>query len=241
MTMKEIKTTIETMKAEIIEKQYRCKQSEREILNASYTKKADLEMQLATYQEVVNRNRARLEREKAEAEKAEAPKKVASLKKPATKKAEAEKKAPAPKKTVKKAEPKKVELFPASYETDKSVLTKAEFDADKLTSGDLLIGRYYDIKTLTDLTPYSLKETDINDRMWACKKAKTTPFYNNIDLYKVVAENAELYIIQSIITESFTSIRKDAVEAVENIGLYTITPKKAEPKKKAPTKKANKQ
>ena len=56
MTVAEMKKAVETMKAEVVKNKYTCKQSEKEILTATYTKKSDLEKQLSTFTEVIKRN-----------------------------------------------------------------------------------------------------------------------------------------------------------------------------------------
>ena len=75
------------------------------------------------------------------------------------------------------------------------------------------------------------------------KKDGENPFPENIDLYEYVTMNDELYIIQSLITTSFTSIRKDDLEnAVKSghVALYTMEEKKAPKKSTRKTSTAKK-
>lgn len=156
---------------------------------------------------------------------------VASLKKSSKK--------PADKKPASKPAKTKESLYPASYETENNSMTKEAWNVDKLEANEVLVGRYFDLKKMDKKHLYSYKETAIQSTLEAMKKEGSSPFPNNIDLYKVVTSNEELYILQSVITGSFTSLRKDVLQkAVEGdeIALYTMTAKEAPAKKPAPKK-----
>ncbi len=247
MTVKELKNAIADAKQTMKENKHTCTKAEKEIIIAQYTKKADLENQLEMMQKVIERNEKRAAEKKA-AEKAASLKKSSNTSKTAEKKPTAEKTADkkTPSKTSKKKtvdEPKKTEeknWYPDNYETEFNVFTKVpEYSAGAIENKDVLIGRYFDIKAMTKKYVYSAKEKAIQHTMEEEKKAGNNPFPNNIDLYEYVTMNDELYIIQSIITTSFTSIRKDDLENAVKAGyvaLYTVKEKKA-PKK--PTRKTS--
>lgn len=243
MTNKErfatVQKNIETIKAE----KYTAKKDEIEILKAvsEKSKKDELEKALAVADEVIKRNLERIakktaeEKAKADAEakaKEEAKKteKVASLKKATSKKKEAP-----------KAEPKK-EIYPDSYETSTLKLDSVTaWKNEDLTNQTLLIGRQFLISSMSKNYVYSIKEHELNEALLKAKD--NSPFIKDIDLYKVIAENDFLYIIQSLYTDSFSSIRKDVLKKevdAKRMALYKHSPmeKKAEPKKKAPRKKA---
>lgn len=134
---------------------------------------------------------------------------------------------------------KKEILYPSSYETENNSMTKEAWNVDKLEANEVLVGRYFDIKKMDKKHLYSIKETAVQATLEKMKKEGSSPFPNNIDLYKVVNSNEELYILQSVITGTFTSLRKDVLKkSVEEdeIALYTMTAKKAPAKKKATTK-----
>ena len=155
---------------------------------------------------------------------------VASLKKSSKK--------PADKKTASK--PAKESLYPSSYETENNSMKKEAWNVEKLEANEVLVGRYFDLKKMNKKHVYSVKETAVQATLEKMKKEGSSPFPSNIDLYKVVNSNEELYILQSVITGTFTSLRKDVLKkSVEEdeIALYTMTAKKA-PAKKAPAKKA---
>ena len=160
---------------------------------------------------------------------------VASLKKSSKK--------PADKKTASKPA-KKESLYPSSYETENNSMVKEAWNVDKLEANEVLVGRYFDIKKMDKKHLYSIKETAVQATLEKMKKEGSSPFPHNIDLYKVVNSNEELYILQSVITGTFTSLRKDVLKkSVEEdeIALYTMTakaPAKKAPAKKAPAKKA---
>lgn len=143
-------------------------------------------------------------------------------------------------KTTSKPAKTKESLYPTSYETENNTMTKEAWNVDKLEANEVLVGRYFDIKKMNRYNLYSYKETAVQATLEKMKKEGSSPFPNNIDLYKVVNSNEELYILQSVITGSFTSLRKDVLKkSVEEdeIALYTMTAKKT-PAKKAPAKKA---
>lgn len=231
MTVNELKKAIETARQTAKTEKHLCKSEEKEIMKATYTKKADLEKQLETFKAVAKRHEER--KAKTEKEKADQTKAVASIKKPTEKKATEKK---APKKTV-KAEPEK-ELYPAKYDTNTMKLEKVNWSDDTLElleKQHLIIGRFFDVKKITKSNVYSVKEPEIND---ALKNSEKSPFIENIDLYTFVNKNQFLYIMQSLITESFNSMRKDVLQkAVEGgeIALYKYTMK---PQKKTTTRKA---
>ena len=252
MTVKELKNAIADAMQTMKENKHTCTKAEKEIITAQYTKKADLENQLETMRTVIERNETRAA-EKKVAEKA------ASLKKSTSNKTSEKKTADKPtaektadKKTLSKTsktrnkktvdEPEKTEeknWYPDSYETESNVFTIVpEYSAESIENKTVLIGRYFDIKAMTDGYVYSAKEKAIQKIMEDEKKAGNNPFPENIDLYEYTTMNDELYIIQSIITTSFTSIRKDDLEnAVKagHVALYTV--EKKAPKK--PTRKTS--
>ena len=255
MTVKELKNAIADATQTMRENKHTCTKAEKEIITAQYTKKADLENQLETMRTVIERNKKRAA-EKKVAEKA------ASLKKSTTSKTTTAEKKTADKPTAEKTADKKTsstsktsnkktvdkpektedkKWYPDNYETEFNVFTKVpEYNAEAIENKDVLIGRYFDIKAMTDRYVYSAKEKAIQHTMENEKKAGNNPFPNNIDLYEYVTMNDELYIIQSIITTSFTSIRKDDLEnAVKagHVALYTMEEKKAP--KKTTTKKTS--
>ena len=244
MTVKELKNAIADATQTMRENKHTCTKAEKEIITAQYTKKADLENQLETMRTVIERNEKRAA-EKKVAEKA------ASLKKSTTSNKTADKptvdKPKEEKKTISKTsktsnkktvdKPKKTEeknWYPDSYETESNMFTKVpEYNAESIENKAVLIGRYFDIKAMSKNYVYSAKEHAIQRAMEQYKKDGENPFPENIDLYEYVTMNDELYIIQSLITTSFTSIRKDDLEnAVKagHVALYTMEEKKA-PKK----------
>ena len=244
MTVKELKNAIADATQTMRENKHTCTKAEKEIITAQYTKKADLENQLETMRTVIERNEKRAA-EKKVAEKA------ASLKKSTTSNKTADKptvdKPKEEKKTISKTsktsnkktvdKPKKTEeknWYPDSYETESNMFTKVpEYNAESIENKAVLIGRYFDIKAMSKNYVYSAKEHAIQRAMEQYKKDGENPFPENIDLYEYVTMNDELYIIQSLITTSFTSIRKDDLEnAVKSghVALYTMEEKKA-PKK----------
>ena len=253
MTVKELKNAIADAMQTIKTNKYTATKTEREVILGTYTKKADLENQLKTMRTVIERNEKRAA-EKKVAEKA------ASLKKSTTSNKTADKptvdKPKEEKKTISKTsktsktsnkktvdKPKKTEeknWYPDSYETESNMFTKVpEYSAEAIENKTVLIGRYFDIKAMTKEYVYSAKEKAIQRAMEQYKKDGENPFPENIDLYEYVTMNDELYIIQSIITTSFTSIRKDDLEKAVKAGhvaLYTMEEKKA-PKK--PTRKTS--
>ena len=244
MTVKEIKNAIADAMQTIKTNKYTATKTEREVILGTYTKKADLENQLETMRTVIERNEKRAA-EKKVAEKA------ASLKKSTTSNKTADKptvdKPKEEKKTISKTsktsnkktvdKPKKTEeknWYPDNYETESNMFTKVpEYSAESIENKAVLIGRYFDIKAMSKNYVYSAKEHAIQRAMEQYKKDGENPFPENIDLYEYVTMNDELYIIQSLITTSFTSIRKDDLEnAVKSghVALYTMEEKKA-PKK----------
>lgn len=253
MTVKELKNAIADAMQTMKENKHTYTKAEKEIITAQYTKKADLENQLETMRTVIERNeKRRAAAEKATAEKTPAKKTsskpAASLKKSSPKvdkqttadkpKTAAKKSSTAKKTTTEKPESEK-KWYPDNYETENNVFTKVpEYSAESIENKTVLIGRYFDIKAMTDGYVYSAKEKAIQHTMENEKKAGNNPFPENIDLYEYVTMNDELYIIQSIITTSFTSIRKDDLEnAVKagHVALYTM--EKKAPKK--PTRKTS--
>ena len=246
MTVKELKNAIADAMQTIKTNKYTATKTEREVILGTYTKKADLENQLETMRTVIERN-----------EKRAAEKKAASLKKSSNTSKTAEKKTTAEKtadkktsstsKTSKKKtvdKPEKTEdkkWYPDKYETDLNIFSKVpEYSAEAIENKDVLIGRYFNIKAMTKNYVYSAKEHAIQRAMEQYKKDGENPFPENVDLYEYVTMNDELYIIQSIITTSFTSIRKDDLEnAVKagHVALYTMEEKKAP--KKTTTKKTS--
>lgn len=260
MTVKELKNAIADAMQTMKENKHTCTKAEKEIITAQYTKKADLENQLEVMQKVIERNEKRAA-EKATAEKTTAKKTsskpAASLKKSSSKvdkqttadkpKTAAKKSSTAKKTTTEKTEPER-KWYPNNYETENNVFTKlSQYDAKGIENGTVLIGRYFNINAMSKNYVYSAKEHAIQHTMENEKKAGNNPFPENIDLYQFVTMNNELYVIQSIITSSFTSLRKDelkkAVEA-DHVGLYTMeakpkktTGKKTSTAKKTPVKK----
>lgn len=240
MTVKELRAEISKAMETMVQNRYTCTSTEKEILKATYSKKADLEKQLSTFQTVIKRNEDRIEKQKASAKASATEKASASEKKTETKAVASLKKSSKTKKT------EKVSLYPVTYETTKSKLTKVAFDLAKLESGETVLGRYFDIKSMSKSLVYSFKEKDIQKALESLKKEGKSPFPCNIDLYKVVAKNDELFVLQSIITTSFTSIRKDDIEKAvkaDSMALYTMEEKPAEKKpaeKKTRTKKSTK-
>ena len=241
MTVKELKNAIADARQTMKENKHTCTKAEKEIITAQYTKKADLENQLETMRTVIERNEKRAAEKKA-AEKAASLKKSSNTSKTAEKKTTAEKTADkkTPSKTSKKKtvdKPKKTEeknWYPDNYETESNMFTKVpEYNAEAIENGEVLIGRYFDINAMSKNYVYSAKEHAIQHTMEEEKKAGNNPFPENIDLYEYTTMNDEVYIIQSLITTSFTSIRKDDLEnAVKagHVALYTVKEKKA-PKK----------
>ena len=243
MTVKELKNAIADAMQTMKENKHTCTKAEKEIITAQYTKKADLENQLEVMRIVIERNEKRAA-EKKVAEKAASLKKSTSNKtadKPTVDKPKEEKKTisktskTSNKKTVDK--PKKTEdkkWYPDSYETESNMFTKVpEYSAESIENKAVLIGRYFDIKAMSKNYVYSAKEHAIQRAMEQYKKDGENPFPENIDLYEYTTMNDEVYIIQSLITTSFTSIRKDDLEnAVKSghVALYTMEEKKA-PKK----------
>ena len=259
MTVKELKNAIADAMQTMKENKHTCTKAEKEIITAQYTKKADLENQLEVMQKVIERNEKRAAEkkvaEKATAEKTTAKKTAskpaASLKKSSSKvdkqttadkpKTAAKKSSTAKKTTTEKPEPEPdKKWYPDNYETDLNIFSKVpEYNAEAIENNTVLIGRYFNIKAMTKNYVYSAKEHAIQRAMEQYKKDGENPFPENIDLYEYVTKNDELYIIQSIITTSFTSIRKDDLEnAVKagHVALYTMKEKKA-PKK--PTRKTS--
>lgn len=248
MTVKELKNAIADATQTMRENKHTCTKAEKEIITAQYTKKADLENQLEMMQKVIERNEKRAAEKKA-AEKAASLKKSSNTSKTAEKKTTAEKTADkktsstsktSKKKTVDK--PEKTEdknWYPDNYETEFNMFTKVpEYSAEAIENKTVLIGRYFNINAMTKNYVYSAKEHAIQRAMEQYKKDGENPFPENIDLYEYVVQNDELYIIQSLITTSFTSIRKDDLEnAVKSgyVALYTMEEKKAP--KKTTTKK----
>ena len=248
MTVKEIKNAIADAMQTIKTNKYTATKTEREVILGTYTKKADLENQLETMRTVIERNEKRAA-EKKVAEKA------ASLKKSTTSNKTAGKptvdKPKEEKKTISKTSkkktvdnPKKTEeknWYPDSYETESNMFTKVpEYSAESIENKAVLIGRYFDIKAMSKNYVYSAKEHAIQRAMEQYKKDGENPFPENIDLYEYTTMNDEVYIIQSLITTSFTSIRKDDLEnAVKagHVALYTMEEKKAP--KKTTTKKTS--
>ena len=254
MTVKELKNAIADAMQTMKENRYTCTKAEKDIITAQNTKKADLENQLEMMQKVIERNEKRAA-EKKVAEKAASLKKSTNTSKTTTaeKKTTAEKtadkKTPSTsktsnKKTVdkpKKTEEQKKTWYPDKYETESNVFTKVQnYSAEAIENKDVLIGRYFDINAMTKKYVYSAKEYAIQRIMEKEKKAGRNPFPENIDLYEYTTMNDEVYIIQSLITTSFTSIRKDDLEnAIKagHVALYTMEEKKAP--KKTTTKKTN--
>ena len=238
MTVKELKNatadTLQTLK----ENKCVCSKNEKDIITSQYTKKADLEKQLKVMQDVLERNQKRMAEKKVE--------KAASLKKStsnSTSASQTAEKKTADNQTVdkpKKTEEQKKILYPDKYETDLNIVTKVQnYSSEAIENKDVLIGRYFDINAMTKKYVYSAKEYAIQRIMEKEKKAGRNPFPENIDLYEYVTMNNELYIIQSLITSSFTSIRKDELEKAVKAGhvaLYTMEEKKA-PKKTSTAKK----
>lgn len=251
MTVKELKNAIADAMQIMKENKHTCTKAEKEIITAQYTKKADLENQLEVMQKVIERNEKRAAEKKA-AEKAASLKKSTSNKtaeKKTTAEKTADKKTSSTSKTSKTSkkktvdEPKKTEekqWYPDNYETEFNMFTKVpEYSAEAIENKTVLIGRYFNINAMNKKYVYSAKEHAIQRSMEQYKKDGENPFPENIDLYEYVTMNDELYIIQSIITTSFTSIRKDDLEnAVKagHVALYTMEEKKA-PKK--PTRKTS--
>ena len=253
MTVKEIKNAIADAMQTIKTNKYTATKTEREVILGTYTKKADLENQLKTMRTVIERNEKRAA-EKKVAEKA------ASLKKSTSNKTAEKKTADKPtaektadKKTISKTsktsnkktvdKPKKTEekkWYPDNYETESNMFTKVpEYSAESIENKAVLIGRYFDIKAMSKNYVYSAKEHAIQRAMEQYKKDGENPFPENIDLYEYTTMNDEVYIIQSLITTSFTSIRKDDLEnsvKAGHVALYTMEEKKA-PKK--PTRKTS--
>lgn len=248
MTVKELKNAIADAMQTMKENKHTCTKAEKEIITAQYTKKADLENQLEIMQKVIERNEKRAA-EKKVAEKAASLKKSSNTSKTAEKKTTAEKTADkkTPSKTSNKKtvdKPKKTEeknWYPDNYETESNMFTKVpEYNAELIENKAVLIGRYFDIKAMSKNYVYSAKEHAIQRAMEQYKKDGENPFPENIDLYEYVVMNDELYIIQSLITTSFTSIRKDDLEnAVKagHVALYTMEEKKAQ--KKPTTRKTS--
>ena len=254
MTVKEIKNAIADAMQTIKTNKYTATKTEREVILGTYTKKADLENQLETMRTVIERNEKRAA-EKKVAEKAASLKKSTTSKtttaekktadKPTAEKT-ADKKASSTSKTSNKKtvdKPKKTEeknWYPDNYETESNMFTKVpEYNAESIENKAVLIGRYFDIKAMSKNYVYSAKEHAIQRAMEQYKKDGENPFPENIDLYEYTTMNDEVYIIQSLITTSFTSIRKDDLEnAVKagHVALYTMEEKKA-PKK--PTRKTS--
>ena len=242
MTVKELKNAIADAMQTMKENKYTCTKAEKEIITAQNTKKADLENQLEVMQKVIERNEKRAA-EKKVTEKAASLKPTSTSKKTADKptadKPKEEKKPTSKtsnKKTVDKPEKTKEQKktwYPDKYETDLNIFSKVpEYSAEAIENKDVLIGRYFDIKAMTKNYVYSAKEHAIQRAMEQYKKDGENPFPENVDLYEYVVMNDELYIIQSLITTSFTSIRKDDLEnAVKagHVALYTV-------EKKAPKK-----
>lgn len=264
MTVKELKNAIADAMQTMKENKHTCTKAEKEIITAQYTKKADLENQLETMRTVIERNeKRRAVAEKATAEKTPAKKTsskpATSLKKSYSKvdkqttadkpKTAAKKSSTAKKTTTEKPEPEpERKWYPDNYETENNVFTKVpEYSAEAIENKAVLIGRYFNINAMNKKYVYSAKEHAIQHIMEQYKKDGENPFPENIDLYQFVTMNNELYVIQSIITSSFTSLRKDelqkAVEA-DHVGLYTMeakpkktTGKKTTTAKKTPVKK----
>lgn len=254
MTVKELKNAIADARQTMKENKHTCTKAEKEIITAQYTKKADLENQLETMKTVIERNEKRAA-EKKVAEKAASLKKSTTSKtttaekktadKPTAEKT-ADKKASSTSKTSNKKtvdKPKKTEekkWYPDNYETEFNMFTKVpEYSAESIENKTVLIGRYFDLKAMSKNYVYSAKEHAIQRAMEQYKKDGENPFPENIDLYEYTTMNDEVYIIQSLITTSFTSIRKDDLEnAVKagHVALYTMEEKKA-PKK--PTRKTS--
>ena len=250
MTVKELKNAIADATQTMRENKHTCTKAEKEIITAQYTKKADLENQLETMRTVIERNEKRAAEKKVTEKAASLKKSTTSNKtadKPTVDKPKEEKKTisktskTSKKKTVDK--PKKTEeknWYPDSYETESNMFTKVpEYSAESIENKAVLIGRYFDIKAMSKNYVYSAKEHAIQRAMEQYKKDGENPFPENIDLYEYVTMNDELYIIQSLITTSFTSIRKDDLEnAVKSghVALYTMEEKKS-PKK--PTRKTS--
>lgn len=240
MTVKELKNAIADAMQTMKENKHTCTKAEKEIITAQYTKKADLENQLEVMQKVIERNEKRAA-EKKVAEKAASLKKSTTSNKTADKPKEEKKTISKTSKTSKTSnkktvdKPKKTEekkWYPDNYETKSNVFTKVPgYNAEAIENKDVLIGRYFNINAMSKNYVYSAKEHAIQRAMEQCKKDGENPFPENIDLYQFVTMNNELYVIQSIITSSFTSLRKDelqkAVEA-DHVGLYTM---EAKPKK----------
>ena len=257
MTVKEIKNAIADAMQTIKTNKYTATKTEREVILGTYTKKADLENQLKTMKTVIERNEKRAAEKKA-AEKAASLKKSSNTSKTAEKKTAdkptAEK--TADKKTISKTsktsktsnkktvdKPKKTEeknWYPDNDETESNMFTKVpEYSAESIENKSVLIGRYFDIKAMSKNYVYSAKEHAIQRAMEQYKKDGENPFPENIDLYEYITMNDEVYIIQSLITTSFTSIRKDDLEnsvKAGHVALYTMEEKKA-PKK--PTRKTS--
>ena len=239
MTVKELKNAIADARHTMKENKHTCTKAEKDIITAQNTKKADLENQLETMKTVIERNEKRAA-EKKVAEKAASLKKSTNTSKTAEKKTAdkptaektADKKASSTSKTSNKKtvdKPKKTEekkWYPDNYETEFNVFTKVpEYNAEAIENKTVLIGRYFDIKAMNKNYVYSAKEYAIQRAMEQYKKDGENPFPENIDLYEYVTMNDELYIIQSLITTSFTSIRKDDLEnAVKagHVALYTM-------------------
>ena len=248
MTVKELKNAIADAMQTMRENKHTCTKAEKEIITAQYTKKADLENQLETMITVIERNEKRAA-EKKVTEKAASLKPTSTSKKtvdkPTADKPKEEKKTTSKtsnKKTVDEPEKTKEKKtwYPDIYETDSNIFSKVpEYSAEAIENKDVLIGRYFDIKAMTKNYVYSAKEHAIQHIMENEKKAGRNPFPENVDLYEFVTMNDELYIIQSLITTSFTSIRKDDLEnAVKagHVALYTVEQK---PQKKTSTRKTS--
>ena len=230
MTVKELKNAIADAMQTMKENKYTCTKAEKEIITAQYTKKADLENQLEIMQKVIERN------EKRAAEK-KVTEKAASLKKPtSTSKTSNKKTVDKPEKT----EEQKKTWYPDKYETDLNIFSKVpEYSAEAIENKDVLIGRYFDIKAMTKNYVYSAKEHAIQRAMEQYKKDGENPFPENVDLYEFVTMNDELYIIQSLITTSFTSIRKDDLENAVKAGHVALYVAEQKPQKKTTTRKTS--
>ena len=247
MTVKELKNAIADATQTMRENKHTCTKAEKEIITAQYTKKSDLENQLETVKTVIERNEKRAA-EKKVAEKAASlkPTSKKTADKPTADKPKEEKKPTSKtsnKKTVdkpEKTEEQKKTWYPDKYETDLNIFSKVpEYNAEAIENKDVLIGRYFDLKAMTKNYVYSAKEHAIQRAMEQYKKDGENPFPENVDLYEFVTMNDELYIIQSLITTSFTSIRKDDLEnAVKagHVALYTVEQK---PQKKTTTRKTS--
>lgn len=201
-------------------------------INASYgkAKSADLKAMIESINTMIDRFNAKMQAQadsKAEAEKtAERPAKGASVKPVETAKKEAVKK------TTSKPKKAPVSPFKDVIETKTLHLEKTAFNGD-LTEGQMIV-KFIPWEAIKAGEVLYCRETETNDLLASLEK---NPFPDSYDIMKPIASNGRTLVVQSLITDIFTSIHLadgGKMEKKYQLAVYNVSEKQTE---KKPVKK----